>query len=172
MADNAMKERVASCACGKVRIGARGAPIVSAVCYCADCQAGGRQLEAAGAHDGFRDAWGGTGYLTYRDDRVAVLDGAALLQGFKLSETAPTTRHLATCCRSAMYLKHGPGWWTSLYQARFGEDAPPLEMRNQTQHAASGAALPNDVPAYRSFPAALFGRLLRARLAMWWARTR
>ena len=160
-------ERIATCSCGKVRFKATGRPIVSAVCYCADCQAGGHQMQAAGAREDFRDAWGGSGYLTYRDDRLECLEGVAQLHGFKLHDDAPTTRYLATCCNSAIYLKYGPGWWTSMYRTRFGDDAPPLEMRNQIQHAQDIATLPHDVPRHRSFPLALFWRLLRGRLGMW-----
>ncbi len=159
-------ERIASCDCGQVRFRAAGTPIASAVCYCSDCQAGGRQMEAAGARKDFRDRWGGTPYLTYRNDRLECLDGAALVQGFKLREDAPTTRFMATCCHSAIYLKHGPGWWTSMYRVRFGDAASPLEMRNKVAHAQDRETLPDDLPAYRSFPPSLIWRLLRARLAM------
>jgi hypothetical protein len=160
-------ERIASCDCGRVRVRAKGKPIVSAVCYCADCQAGGVQLVQAGARNDFRDAWGGTGYLTYRDDRLVCLEGEPMLQGFKLSESAPTTRFISTCCKSPMYLKYGSGWWTSVYRVRFGIAAPPLEMRNQVRHVPAPNNLPRDVPIYRSFPPSLFARLLSARLGMW-----
>ncbi|WP_443025619.1 GFA family protein [Sphingomonas sp. PB4P5] len=33
--------RTATCSCGRVRCEGIGAPIVSTVCYCSDCQAGG-----------------------------------------------------------------------------------------------------------------------------------
>jgi hypothetical protein len=157
-----MPERIASCNCGKVRIRALGRPIVSAACYCADCQAGGRLLEEAGARRDVRDAWGGTEYLVYRDDRVHVPDG--MVQGFRIREGAPTTRYITTCCRSAMYLKYGPGWWTSVYRSRFGDTAPPLEMRNNVRHVQDRATLPSDVPTHLGFPPSLFGKLLRARL--------
>ena len=160
-------ERLASCACGKVRFRALGKPIVSAVCYCADCQAGGRQIEAAGAREDFRDAWGGTGYLVYRDDRLTCLEGASLVRGFKIREDAPTTRFITTCCGSALYLKFGPGWWTSLYRVRFGGTAPPIEMRNNVTDAQTRAALPNDAPVHRGFPPKLIGRLLQAGLGTW-----
>jgi hypothetical protein len=158
----AVPERIASCNCGRVRIRALGRPIVSAACYCADCQAGGRLLEEAGAPNDFRDAWGGTAYLVYRDDRLDGPDGA--VQGFRIREGAPTTRFIASCCKSAMYLKYGPGWWTSFYRVRFGDTAPPLEMRNNVGHVQGLAALPSDVPAYPGFPPRLFGKLLLARL--------
>ncbi|HXC55871.1 MAG TPA: hypothetical protein VNU97_11300 [Rhizomicrobium sp.] len=159
--------RMASCDCGKVRFKAMGKPIVSAVCYCTDCQAGGRQIEAAGARRDFRDAWQGTGYLTYRDDRLECLAGASLLRGFKLREGSGTTRFMTTCCKSAIYLKFAPGRWTSMYRVRFGDAAPPLEMRNNVQHAQDPATLPDDVPAYRGFPLKLLWRLLRASIGSW-----
>src|SRR5690348_13662259 len=127
-------ERFAQCTCGMVEIRAVGAPIISCVCYCDDCQAGGRQLEALGARD-FRDAWGGTPLLVYRDDRIACVKGEELLRGSQLQASSPTTRFIATCCKSAMYLKYGRGWWTSLYRARFSGDVPANEMRSQTKHA-------------------------------------
>lgn len=160
-------ERVASCECGRVRLRVSGAPIITAVCYCDDCQAGARKLEEAGAHTGFRDPWGGTPYATYRDDRLALVEGAALLSGVKLGEGAPTTRFVATCCGTAIYLKHAPGWWTSVYRARFGDDAPPIELRNQVRFLPDRSVLPKDLPVWRSFAPVLIARLLRARLAMW-----
>jgi hypothetical protein len=159
-------ERIASCHCGEVQIRAIGKPIVSAVCYCADCQAGGRQLEEVGARHDFQDAWGGSAYLVYRDDRILGLEESAKVQGFRIREGAPTTRFVTTCCKSALYLKHGPGWWTSLYRVRFGDAAPPLEMRNNVRHVKDRATLPSDVPTYPGFPPSLFGKLLLARLGI------
>ncbi|HEY4124519.1 MAG TPA: hypothetical protein VGM36_07895, partial [Rhizomicrobium sp.] len=128
-----------------------GAPIANAACYCAGCQAGGRQIEAAGARN-FRDEWGGSPYAIYRDDRLTCIEGASLLKGFKLGEDAPTTRFITTCCNSAIYLKYRPGWWTSVYRVRFGDAALPLEWRNQVEAIPDRAALPNDVPVYDRYP--------------------
>jgi hypothetical protein len=160
-------ERIASCACGKVRIKAVGRPIISAVCYCEDCQAAVRQLQAQGAREDFHDAWLGSGYATYRDDRLRTIDGLELLEGFKLDDRAPTTRYITTCCKSAMYLKHGPGWWTSVYRVRLGDAAPPIEVRSKVGRAKNPDALPKDVPQANGFPLALIARLLRARIEMW-----
>ena len=63
--------RTSSCACGRVRFEAVGAPILSAVCYCDDCQAGGRQIEELPSAARVLDADGGTPYLSYRDDRFS-----------------------------------------------------------------------------------------------------
>jgi len=163
-------ERHASCACGKVRYRAAGKPIVSAVCYCADCQAGGRAMEDAGARPDFRDAWGGTGYLTYRDDRLVCEAGAQLLKGYKLSDGAPTTRYVATCCNSAILLKFSGGFWTSMMRVRFGAEAPALEMRNKIDRAAHPDQIPRDVPAHRGFPPKLIARLVGSGIGVLLAR--
>jgi len=165
-----MEERIASCACGRVRLRLTGRPIIAAVCYCDDCQAGARQLEAAGAPPSFHDPWYGSPYVTMRDDRLAVAEGADRLAGHKLRDDAPTTRYLATCCQTPMYLKHRPGWWTSVYRSALGADAPALEMRSQVQHVADPVDLPTDLPTYRSFPLTLIVRLMAARLAIGWRR--
>jgi hypothetical protein len=157
-------ERIASCACGKVRFQAVGRPIVASVCYCDDCQAGGRQLEAMGAAPTFHDEWRGSPYATYRDLGLTCLEGREFLQGVKLRADAPTTRFIATCCKSPVYLKYAPGWWTTVYRVRFS-DPPPLEFRSSTQYAPPGSVLPNDVPVYRSFPPKLFARLFVAGIA-------
>jgi hypothetical protein len=64
-----MTARCASCACGRVQCRAVGKPILSAVCYCDNSQEGARQIEVLPNATSFRDADGGTPYLTYRDDR-------------------------------------------------------------------------------------------------------
>jgi hypothetical protein len=164
-----MEQRIAACACGTVRLRLAGPPIMTAVCYCDDCQAGARKMEAMGAAPGFHDAWGGTPYVTVRDDSLAVVQGEDRLVGVKLREHAPTTRYLATCCNTPVYLKRRPGWWTSVYCTSLGEDAPPIQARGQTRHAAGPRPLPGDVPSYRSFPPQLLAKLTTARLAMWLA---
>lgn len=161
-----MIERRVSCACGHVRLKVVGGPIAGAACCCVDCQAGGRLIEALPQAPAIRDEFGGTPYLVYRDDRVACEAGAEALEGIKLSEAATTTRYVATCCNSGMYLKFGPGWWTSLYRARFSDDAPPVEFRNKVASLPPGVTLPKDVPAYPGFPLRFLARLLWARLAM------
>jgi hypothetical protein len=166
-----MIEREASCACGRVRLKLAGAPILSAACCCTDCQAGGRLIEARPGAAPIRDEFGGTPYLIYRDDRFACVAGADALEGIKLSESAPTTRYVATCCNSGMYLKHGPGWWTSVYRARIADDPPAVQLRNKVASLPPGVTLPGDIPAYPGFPLKLIAGLLSARLAMWLARS-
>ena len=165
-----MIERMASCACGRVQLKLVGEPILSAACCCSDCQAGGRLIEARPHAAPIRDEFGGTPYLIYRDDRFACVAGEDALEGIKLSDGAPTTRYVATCCNSGMYLKHAPGWWTSVYRARVLGDAPPVALRNKVASLPPGVTLPRNIPAYRGFPPQLIARLLSARVAMWLAR--
>jgi hypothetical protein len=158
--------RIIRCNCGRVRCEAVGRPIVSAVCYCSDCQAGGHQLEALVGAPPVLDPDGGTPYLTYRKDRFECVMGAELLIGYKLADGAPTRRFVASCCNSGMFLKFGPGFWISAYRKRFAEPLPPIEMRNKTERRHSALPLPTDAPAYRGFPAKLFWRLIKTRAAM------
>jgi hypothetical protein len=58
-------DTTASCACGSVELAAIGAPIVSNVCYCGDCQQGSRQIEALPNAGPVRDPDGGTAYILY-----------------------------------------------------------------------------------------------------------
>lgn len=158
--------RTASCACGRVRCEGVGTPIVSAVCYCGDCQAGGQLVEALPGAAPVRDPDSGTPYLTYRDDRFACVAGTDLLIGYKLSDKAPTERFVASCCNSGMYLKFGPGHWVSAYRLRFAEPLPPIEMRTNIARRQSALPLPQDAPASRKFPLKLFRRLLGSWVAM------
>lgn len=155
-----------SCACGRVRCRAIGAPIVSLVCYCDDCQEGARRIEALPNAAGFRDADGGTPLLTYRDDRFSCSAGEELLVGYKISERAPTRRVVASCCNSAMFLKYRPGFWVSAYRARFEGNLPPLQMRTQIEHRRVDTDLPRDVPCYRGFPPRLYAKIISARVTM------
>ena len=158
--------RAASCRCGRVRCEGRGAPILSAVCYCDDCQAGGRQIEGLPDAAAVLDGDGGTSVLVYRTDRFRCVEGAALLRPYTLKERAYTERFVASCCNTAMYLKFRPGHWVSAYRGRFEGDLPPIELRSQTQFRNADAPFPDDAPCYRRFPLKLFARLLVARWQM------
>jgi len=158
--------RTSSCACGHVQCEAVGAPILCGVCYCVDCQEGGRRIEALPHAARVRDPDGGTPYLTYRDDRFRCVSGDELLVEYRLKPQSPTRRVVASCCNSGMFLKFGPGFWVSTYRARYDGNLPPNEMRTNIRHRKSELALANDAPVYRSFPLRLFVKLIGARIAM------
>ena len=157
---------ISTCQCGRVRCKGIGRPIISGVCYCDDCQAGATMLEALAGAASITETDGGTHYLTYRDDRFSCVKGADLLEAHQNSSNSPTRRMVASCCNTAMFLKFSKGHWTSPYAKRFKGDAPPVEMRTQTQYRTSRLPLPDDAPVYRTFGAKLFWRLFISRLAM------
>ncbi len=158
---------IASCACGAVTVEAAGRPITSAVCYCDDCQAGARQVEAMPGAPRVQDGDGGTSYVFYRKDRVRTASGAELLHALKLKPNSATNRVMATCCNSAMFLNFDDAkHWVNVYRSRLRGDPPPLEMRFGTRFRPSGVELPNDVPSYPGYPFRLIAKLILARLAM------
>lgn len=95
--------RRSSCACGRVQYEAIGEPILSAVCYCKDCQEGGRRIEALPNAAPILDPDGGTPYLTYRDDRFHVLSGEDLLADYRLKPESRTRRVVASAVTRACF---------------------------------------------------------------------
>lgn len=164
-----MIERIARCECGRVALHTAGEPIVTAICHCDDCQAAAGRLEALGASDAFHDAWGGTPYATFRNDRLAWLQGEDRLREVKLRPDSPTTRFVTDCCNTPMCLTYRPGWWTSVYQGRLA-DAPRSQMRVQTRFAKPG--LSDDLPRHRRVAASLLPQLLAAWVTMRFGRRR
>ncbi len=129
-------DMTASCACGSVELATIGAPIVSNVCYCCDCQQGSRQIEALPNAGPVRDPDGGTAYILYRRDRIECSKGASLLKSYKIRESSVTNRVVATCCSSAMFMNFdkSPTHWyvnpSAIYSA-IGSAGPiaPLHYR-------------------------------------------
>ena len=157
----------ARCACGSVEVEAIGAPILSVVCYCDDCQEGSRQIEALPNARPVRDPDGGTAYVLYRKDRVRYSKGAQLLQNHRIKKKTDTNRVVATCCNSAMVMKFDDSkHWVPVYRARLQGDVPPPEMRICTKFAPDGGKVPRDVPTYPGFSFKFIGKLLAARIAM------
>ena len=157
---------IARCACGSVEYEATGDPILSVACYCDDCQAGSREIEALPKAPPVLDADGGTAYVLYRKDRMRCTKGAGLVRSHKLKPKTATNRVVATCCNSAMVMtfddsKH----WVPVIRARLS-DPPPVEMRICTKFAPDAAAIPRDVPTYPGFSFRFIWKLLGSRLAM------
>lgn len=156
----------ARCQCGKVVCEARGRPILSAVCYCNDCQEGGRRIEAPPGAAPALEPDGGSAYLTWRDDRFSCIAGEELLVAHRLSAGAPTRRMVASCCNSVLFLKFEPGHWVSSWRNRFEGEPPPIEMRTMLKRRRSDLPLPDDARTYQGHPPVLFLRLIGSRLAM------
>jgi hypothetical protein len=159
------------CNCGRVALELKGAPITSIVCYCNDCQAGARQIEALSGAPLVQAPDAGTAYAVYRKDRVQNIEGADLLKSLKLKPASPTNRVIASCCNTAMFLNFDDSkHWVDIYRERLGASAPPLEMRVCTKFAPEGTAISADVPAYTGYPFPLVTKLIGAKLAMLFVR--
>lgn len=156
----------ARCSCGGVELVAVGDPIVSTVCYCQSCQEGSRLIEALPNGRPVCGPDGGTAYLLYRKDRVEYQEGSLPLRGHKLSDHSATTRFVAACCDSPMYLDFEKGHWLSVYRTALRGDLPPLEMRVQTRSKPAGVDLPDDVPGHPGYPPKFMVKLVAARIAM------
>jgi len=164
---NARTEMTAACACGAVEVRAAGAPIISAICYCSDCQSGAQQIEALAGACKVSDADGGTAYILYRRDRFACTKGIALLKKYKIKESSATNRTVAGCCNTAMFVGFDKGpFWVPAYRARFKGTLPPLQMRICTKSRPYGVVLPDDLPAYPGYPLRFVMKLLATRVAM------
>ena len=167
MAASHQTQLTARCACGKVEMRAIGAPVARAICYCDDCQAAGRQIEALPGAQPVLDADGGSNFIVYRKDRYSCTQGAEHLQNHKLKDASPTKRVVAACCNSAMYIgfddaKH----WVSAYRARFEAGPGPVQVRMCTKFKPEGVTLPADVPNHAGYPPGFLFKLLGARVAM------
>jgi hypothetical protein len=157
----------AACTCGRVLLELQGAPITCLVCYCNDCQAGARQIEALPGAPLVQARDGGTAYIVYRKDRVQTIEGASLLKALKLQSDSATNRVIASCCNAAMFLNFDDGkHWVDIYRERAGADAPPLKMRVCTKFAPKDASVPAGVPGYARYPLPLIAKLIRAKFAM------
>ena len=157
----------ASCACGSVELVSVGAPIVSSVCYCRDCEQGSRQIEALPNAGPVRDTDGGTSYILYRKDRIECAKGASLLKSYKIKESSVTNRVVATCCNSAMFMNFDKGpFWVAAYRSRAQGVLPALQMRICTRDRAPGTLLSDDVPSYPGYPFSLMAKLLASGVAM------
>jgi hypothetical protein len=160
-------ELLASCACGSVEVKSVGDPIVSAVCYCDDCQEGARQIEALPGAPAIADADGGTACMLFRKDRIAWSKGEPLLKGHKIKEKSASNRVVATCCNSAMYLNFDDSrHWVSAYRNRFHGGLPPLQMRICTKFRPKTTPLPTDVLGYPSYPLRMVTKLVAAKVSM------
>lgn len=93
---------VAHCACGRVKFEAVGERMIRIACYCDDCQAVAKQIDAlSNGHSGIGPD-GGTVSTLYRKDRIRCVQGQELLKPHKLTAKSHATRMLASCCNSNM----------------------------------------------------------------------
>jgi hypothetical protein len=151
---------VAQCRCGAVEVGAWSDPLVVAACYCDDCQAASERLATANSAP-LAGADGGTEFMVFRRDRIACTRGAENLQAMRLTDTTKTRRMIASCCATPMYVGFDDKKpWVSAFRARFGADAPPVQMRICTRFRRSDGKTNDGLPEHPGYPAAMILRIL------------
>jgi hypothetical protein len=141
--------------------------MVTAVCYCDDCQKAGGQLQATPGAPAVLDSDGGTAMVMFRKDRLRCVEGADRLVPNKLDPKSPTNRYVASCCNSAMYLgfddaKH----WVDVYRNRVAPGPPPVQVRICTRFRTAAEPLPGDAPAHPGYPPSMIPKLLGSKIAM------
>jgi hypothetical protein len=167
MTGNWKQGATASCQCGQVELVATGKPIITAACYCDDCHAAARTLEALPGAPPVLERDGGTSYVMYRNDRIRLTKGRERLKPFKLKETAHTRRQVASCCNTPMYMDFDSGpHWVDLYRARVQGDAPPIEIRTCTKFAPAGTTFNDGIPSPAMHTGSFYWKLLAAWIPM------
>jgi hypothetical protein len=141
--------------------------MVTAVCYCDDCQKAGERIQATPGAPPVLDGDGGTAMVMFRKDRLRCVEGQDRLTAVKLDPKSPTSRYVASCCNSAMYLgfddaKH----WVDVYRDRVVGEPPKVQARICTRFRPSGPDLPGDAPTHPGYPPSLIPKLLGAKIAM------
>lgn len=154
------------CKCGQVECSSTRLPMLTAVCYCDDCQAAAREI-AAGNGPPVADLDGGTALSLLRLDRFARTRGAMLLAPYKLRADSPTSRIIASCCNSAMYLSFSDTrFWVSAMTNRIVGAKPRIESRLAVEFRDSALPWPDDAPRYTGYPKRYLLRLLGQWIAM------
>lgn len=155
------------CTCGAVQCVATGDPIGTAVCYCDDCQAAAKQIEALPGAATVMDSDGGTALTLFRSSRFTVTKGASKLTAHKLRADSITNRMVASCCNSAMFLSFDKGpHWVSTMRNRFIGEQPPIQFRHMIKYRTSTLPYPDAVKTHPKFPLRFLGAVLRDWMAM------
>lgn len=157
---------IAACTCGQVALEVAGAPILSAVCYCADCRTAARQFEQVPGAPGVVGEDDGVDYCLFRKDRVTIERGESHLREHRLTATSPTRRVVAGCCGAPMFLDFIKGHWLTVYRDRLPAGAPPVEMGVMARDRENGLAHARGLPTYQAFPPKFMFRLMMAWLRM------
>lgn len=156
-----------ACACGQVEMVVTGEPFISTECHCDSCREAGERMESLPLARPMLEPNGGTRFVLYRKDRVDITRGRNLLRGYRLNESAPTRRVVATCCNSPVFLEFKGGHWLSLYSSLWpASEAPAPDIRTMTSDRAASVALDSAIPSGKWQTMGFYGKLLTAWIAM------
>ena len=160
------QKRTVTCKCHAVEIELSGRPILVSICHCDDCRRGSAQIEGLPGAPEILDPYGGSPYVLYRKDRIALLHGRDLLVDQRIEGEKNTRRVVASCCNSPLFLDFEPGHWVSFYQQRFDSPVPTARMRVQTRFMPGGKLPDDGLPRHRGYPFGMVVKLLASRIAM------
>lgn len=156
-----------TCTCGQVELRLEGAPFIATECHCNSCRDAGGRLERLPLARPMLEPNGGTRFVLYRKDRVRITRGQDLLRGYRLTDSAPTRRVIATCCNSPVFLEFKSGHWLSLYSSLWPEgEAPAPDIRTMTGDREEGTVLDNAIPSGGRQTLGFYAKLLAAWIAM------
>jgi hypothetical protein len=154
------------CHCGKVECAGQGAPILTVVCYCDDCQAAARALEALPGAPPIMDRDGGTALTLFRTTRFAATRGGEHLQPHKLRPDSATNRMVADCCNSTLYLAFDKGpHWVSVVRCRLVGEQPLVRYRVMTKYRTSTLPFADNAPVAKGFALGFLGTMVRDAIA-------
>lgn len=162
-----MSNLTLQCQCGEVKMVVADQPIISADCYCADCQQAGEKLKLLPSSVNVMNDQGATPFVLYRKDRVALHGNEENLQSFYLNEKSSTRRVVAGCCKTPLFLEFSEGHWLSIYSVLWPENLrPKADIRTMTRSKPENVTLPNDVPNPKTHTLGFYWKLLSAWAAM------
>lgn len=155
------------CLCGEVECIGQGTPILTVVCYCNDCQAAARAIEALPGAPLVMDPDGGTALTLFRANRFAATKGSEKLVSHKLKPDSVTNRMVASCCNSAMFLAFDKGpHWVSTVRNRLVDEVPPVKYRVMTKYRTSTLPYPDAAPTAKGFSLRFLGSMIRDAIAV------
>lgn len=110
-------------------------------------------IEESGNGPAVMEADGGTALGLIRDDRFQITKGADLLTPHLRDPASATSRMVASCCHSAMFLSFSDGrFWKSAMVSRVIGARPEIEARLCTKFRDSALPWPDNAPRYSGFP--------------------
>jgi hypothetical protein len=153
----------AYCACGRVEFEGIGPALATLACYCDDCQAAGKLIDALPAGHGGLDADGGTVSVLFRKDRVRCVRGSELLVDHKLRPHSHATRAIASCCNSNVSTRFD-NWFpmTALRTFSVNLESVKPEACIMTKYAPDASQIMHAVPRSERLPVGFVLQLMAA----------
>lgn len=163
-----MGDPIWSCDCGKtkLRVAPGGGTRIS--CYCKDCQAFAKVLDA----ERILDEAGGTELCQMRPDRLSIVSGAENLACLRLTPKGPL-RWYASCCNTplANTLPTRQVPFASLILAGLDQPDAMGPNRARVNRSSATAQVEEGEMSFNALALQVLGRAAKARLDGGWRRT-